>query len=299
MMNMNMTDYQQQLIDSGEAVEFPVTIRYEQMCGGYKPRYETVKATLPDLGEGHEAIKMDGKQYHIANGRLYARLSYINRNVFQRGCGVIEDSFTLMEGDDKRQSVTDAYEEKYSDAVVVNNCIATPANVPLYARLYNNRLFITDKLDTELSYIGSQYVRSALPLMGVWYVPLVYAPKLRNVYEAYRRSGSKASREDATLFARGGDKPRRDVLLYDETLEIPFDNENVYSALMANAENAERRLENGVYLPAVEELHATNDVLDALYRLRLNCETFPVAGMRRLGDTIVTYEETRKKATIL
>ena len=27
MMNMNMTDYQQQLIDSGEAVEFPVTIR--------------------------------------------------------------------------------------------------------------------------------------------------------------------------------------------------------------------------------------------------------------------------------
>ena len=166
MMNMNMTDYQQQLIDSGEAVEFPVTIRYEQMCGGYKPRYETVKATLPDLGEGHEAIKMDGKQYHITNRRLYARLSHINRSVFQRGCGVVEDSFTLMEGDDKRQSVTDAYEEKYSDAVVVNNCIATPANVPLYARLYNNRLFITDKLDTELSYIGSQYVRSALPLMG-------------------------------------------------------------------------------------------------------------------------------------
>ena len=68
---------------------------------------------------------------------------------------------------------------------------------------------------------------------------------------------------------------------------------------MANAENAERGLESGVYLPVVEELHATNDVLDALYRLRLHCETFPVAGMRRLGDTIVAYEETRKKATIL
>lgn len=298
MMNMNMTDYQRQLIDSGEAVEFSVTIRYEQMCGGYKPRYETVKATLPDLGEGHEAIRIDGKQYHIANGRLYARLSYINRSVPQSGRGVIEDTFTLMEGDDKRQSVTDAYEENYSDAVIVNNCIAKPANVPLYARLYNNRLLITDKLDTELNYIGSQYVRSALPLMGVWYVPLVYAPKLRNVYEEYGRSGGKTGREDSAFFARGGDKPRRDVLLYDETLEIPFDNENVYSALMANAENAERGLESGVYLPTVEELHATNDVLDALYRLRHH-ETFPVAGMRRLGDTIVAYEATRKKATIL
>lgn len=298
MMNMNMTDYQRQLIDSGEAVEFPITIRYEQMCGGYKPRYETVKTILPDLGEGHEAIIIDGKQYHIANGRLYARLSYINRSVSQSGRGVIEDTFALMEGDDKRQSVTDAYEENYSEAVIVNDCIAKPANVPLYARLYNNRLFITDKLDTELNYIGSQYVRSALPLMGVWYVPLVYAPKLRSVYEEYGRSGGKTGRDDSAFFARGGDKPRRDVLLYDETLEIPFDNDSVYSALMANAENAERGLESGVYLPAVEELHATNDVLDALYRLR-HYETFPVAGMRRLGDMIVAYEETRKKATIL
>lgn len=47
MMNMNMTDYQRQLIDSGEAVEFPITIRYEQTCGGYKPRYETDKHPPP------------------------------------------------------------------------------------------------------------------------------------------------------------------------------------------------------------------------------------------------------------
>lgn len=101
-------------------------------------------------------------------------------------------------------------------------------------------------------------------------------------------------------FARGGDKPRRDVLLYDETLEIPFDNENVYSALVANAEGAQWGIDNGVYVPTTQEMDAADALNGAFRGVEDGYNTVnTITTARRIAEALAAYEETRKGATIL
>lgn len=57
MMKKQPTATQQALIDNG-AAERTITIRYESSRYGDKARRETVKATMPDLGDGHVRSKL-------------------------------------------------------------------------------------------------------------------------------------------------------------------------------------------------------------------------------------------------
>ena len=183
MMNMNMTDYQQQLIDSGEAVEFPVTIRYEQMCGGYKPRYETVKATLPDLGDGHATFRVGRDTYVIANNAIYlAQTHNINEPGWNRQADELHETF-YMGAKAKADAVSEAYDNTYSNSVIVNGRVARLVNKALYAHLMGDgRMYVVDDLDTVGDYSGSEYVRATSQQIGSWRVPLAHAAKLRDAY---------------------------------------------------------------------------------------------------------------------
>lgn len=62
MMKKQPTATQQKLIDSGAAAR-TLTIRYETSRYGSAARRETVKATMPDLGDGH-AVFQAGRHLH-------------------------------------------------------------------------------------------------------------------------------------------------------------------------------------------------------------------------------------------
>ena len=62
--------YKQKLIDNGAATR-TLTIRYETPSYGSAARRETVKATPPDLGDGHATFQAGRDTYIIANNSLY------------------------------------------------------------------------------------------------------------------------------------------------------------------------------------------------------------------------------------
>lgn len=284
MMNMTMTDYQQQLIDSGEAVEFPVTIRYEQMCGGYKPRYETVKATLPDLGDGHATFRAGGNTYIIANNSIYvAQTRNINEPGWNRQAGELYESFYMGTYDDKAEAVSKAYDNTYSNSVIVNGCVARIIDNALYAHLLDGRMYVVDDLDTVGDYSGSEYVRVTSQKIGSWRVPLAHAAKLRDAY-----------RQRMNSYGVDGD------LAGDETTNIPFNDEAVAAALAANAEGAQWGVDTGVYVPTIQEMDAA-DALNGAFRGvedgygKVNT----ITTARRIADALAAYDAARENVTIL
>lgn len=60
----------QQLVDEGANTR-TITIRYESSRYGDKTRRETVKATMPDLGDGHATFRVGRDTYVIANNAIY------------------------------------------------------------------------------------------------------------------------------------------------------------------------------------------------------------------------------------
>lgn len=285
MMNMNMTDYQQQLIDSGEAVEFPVTIRYEQMCGGYKPRYETVKATLPDLGDGHATFQAGRDTYIIANNSLYlAQTHNLNESHWDHHPNELHETFYMGNYQDKAEAVSEAYDNAYANSVVVNGRVARLVNNTLYAHLMGDgRMYVVDDLDTVGDYNGSEYVRVNSQKIGSWRVPLIHAAKLRDVY-----------RQRMNSYGIDGD------LHDDETASIPFNDENVAAALAANAEGAQWGIDTGVYVPTTEEMDAADALNGAFSGVEGGYgKVNSLATARRIAEALAAYEETRKDATII
>lgn len=284
MMNMNMTDYQQQLIDSGDAVEFPVTIRYEQMCGE-TARRETVKATLPDLGDGHPTFQAGRDTYIIANNAIHvAQTRNINESHWDRQPGELHETFYLGTYDDKAEAVSEAYDNTYSNSVIINGRVALPVNKTLYAHLMGDgRMYVVDDLDTVGDYSGSEYVRATSQKIGSWRVPLIHAAKLRDAYRQHMNS-----------YGVDGD------LAGDETANIPFNDEAVAAALTANAEGAQWGIDTGVYVPTTEEMDAA-DALNGAFRGvesgygKVNS----LATARRIADALAAYDVARENVTIL
>ena len=71
MMKKQPTATQQKLINNGAATR-TLTIRYESTGSwGAPTRRETVKTTLPDLGDGHVTFRAGRDTYIIANNAIY------------------------------------------------------------------------------------------------------------------------------------------------------------------------------------------------------------------------------------
>lgn len=283
MMKKQPTTVQQQLIDNGAATRV-LTIRYESSRYGETARRETVKATLPDLGDGHPTFQAGRETYIIADNALYrAQTRNINEPGWNRQADELHETF-YMGNKDKAEAVSEAYDNAYGNSVVVNNCVASAIDKTLYAHLTNEGcIYVVDDLDTVGDYSGSEYVRVTSQMIGSWRVPLIHATRLRDAYREYMRSHGV-----------DGD------LAGDATAAIPFDNEAVTAALTVNAEGAQWGVDTGVYVPTIEELNAA-DALNGAFRdvesgyNKVNS----LDTARRIADALAAYEETRKGATIL
>lgn len=283
MMKKPMTESQQQLVDEGANTR-TITIRYESSRYGDKTRRETVKATMPDLGDGHATFRVGRDTYVIANNAIYlAQTHNINEPGWNRQADELNETF-YMGAKDKADAVSETYDNTYSNSVIVNGRVARLVNKALYAHLMGDgRMYVVDDLDTVGDYSGSEYVRVTSQQIGSWRVPLAYAPKLRDAY-----------RQRMNSYGVDGD------LAGDETANIPFNDEAVAAALTANAEGAQWGVDTGVYVPTIEEMDAA-DALNGAFRGVEGGygEVNSLATARRIADALAAYEDARKGATIL
>lgn len=284
MMKKQPTATQQKLIDNGAATR-TITIRYESSRYGDKARRETVKATMPDLGDGHATFRAGRDTYLVANNAIYrAQTRNINESHWDRQPDELHETFYLGTYDDKAEAVSKAYDNTYSRSVVVNGRVARAIDKPLYAHLLDGSMYVVDDLDTDLGdYIDGEYVRVNSQKIGSWRVPLIHAAKLRDAY-----------RQRMNSYGVDGD------LAGDETSNIPFNDEAVAAALAANAESAQWGVDTGVYVPTIQEIDAA-DALNGAFR---NVEggygkVNSLATARRIAEALAAYEETRKGAIIL
>lgn len=283
MMKKQPTATQQQLIDNGAATRV-LTIRYESSRYGETARRETVKATLPDLGDGHPTFQAGRETYIVADNALYrAQTRNINEPGWNRQADELHETF-YMGNKDKAEAVSEAYDNEYSNSAVVNGCVAQLIDKTLYAHLTNDgSIHVVDDLDTVGDYSGGEYVRVTSQNIGSWRVPLIYADKLRDAYREYMHS-------------HGVDGDMRD----DETATIPFDNETVTAALAANAESAQWGVDTGVYVPTIQEIDAADALREAFRGVEGGYGNVnSLATARRIAEALAAYEETRKGAIIL
>mgnify|MGYP006977423486 CR=1 FL=1 len=285
MMKKQPTATQQALIDNGAATR-TLTIRYESSRYGETARRETVKATLPDLGDGHPTFQAGRDTYIIANNAIYrAQTRNINESHWDRQPGELHETFYLGTYDDKAEAVSEAYDNEYSNSVVVNGRVARLVNKALYAHLMGDgRMYVVDDLDTDLGdHIDGEYVRVTSQKIGSWRVPLIHAAKLRDTY-----------RQRMNNYGVDGD------LAGDETANIPFNDEAVEAALAANAEGAQWGIDTGVYVPTTQEMDAADALGGAFRGVEGGYgKANTITTARRIADALATYEETRKGATIL
>lgn len=283
MMKKPMTESQQQLVDEGANTR-TITIRYESSRYGDKTRRETVKATMPDLGDGHATFRVGRDTHVIANNAIYlAQTHNINEPGWNRQADELHETF-YMGAKDKADAVSETYDNTYSNSVIVNGRVARLVNKALYAHLMGDgRMYVVDDLDTVGDYSGSEYVRVTSQQIGSWRVPLAHAAKLRDAY-----------RQRMNSYGVDGD------LAGDETANIPFNDEAVAAALTANAEGAQWGVDTGVYVPTIEEMDAA-DALNGAFRGVEGGygEVNSLATARRIADALAAYEEARKGATIL
>lgn len=283
MMKKQPTATQQQLIDNGAATRV-LTIRYESSRYGETARRETVKATLPDLGDGHPTFQAGRETYIVADNALYrAQTRNINEPGWNRQADELHETF-YMGNKDKAEAVSEAYDNEYSNSAVVNGCVAQLIDKTLYAHLTNDgSIHVVDDLDTVGDYSGGEYVRVTSQNIGSWRVPLIHAAKLRDAYREYMRSHGV----DGDLYG-------------DETANIPFDDAAVAAALAANAEGAQWGVDTGVYVPTTEEMDAA-DALNGAFR---DVESGygkanSLATARRIADALAAYDAARENVTIL
>lgn len=284
MMKKQPTATQQALIDNGAATR-TLTIRYESSRYGDKARRETVKATMPDLGDGHATFRAGRDTYIIANNAIYrAQTHNLNESHWDRQADELHESFYMGIHEDKAEAVSEAYDNTYSNSVIVNGRVSQLIDKTLYAHLTNEgSIYVVDDLDAVGDYSGGEYVRVTSQKIGSWRVPLIHAAKLRDAY-----------RQRMNNYGVDGD------LRDDETANIPFNDEAVAAALAANAEGAQWGVDTGVYVPTTEEMDAA-DALNGAFRGvedgygKVNT----IATARRIADALAAYDETRKGATTL
>lgn len=282
-MKKQPTATQQQLIDNGADTRV-LTIRYESSRYGETARRETVKATLPDLGDGHPTFQAGRETYIIADNALYrAQTRNINEPGWNRQADELHETF-YMGNKDKAEAVSEAYDNEYSNSVVVNGLVAQLIDKTLYAHLTNDgSIHVVDDLDTVGDYSGGEYVRVTSQKIGSWRVPLVHAAKIRDAYREYMRS-------------HGVDDDLRD----NETATIPFDDESVEAALAVNAEGAQWGVDTGVYVPTIEEMNAADALREAFRGVEGGYgKVNSLATARRIADALATYDAARENVTIL
>lgn len=284
-LTQEMTDSQKRLIDEGKATALPLIIECTVFDYHEDERWDIdITATLPNVGDGHPSFTAGDETYYAFNGQLYKQKQYFaeikKRRVRDSTINVVRNSTSVWE-EGAYEGARKNYKDYYSNSIVINGRVAIPVERPLYARLWRGAITVTEYLDTTLVKDGDTETYINDPSVASWRVPLAYAHKLRYTYLIYLLEHNVTR------------------TFSDETANIPFDNEVVAAALEANATEAKRGVDAGVYLPTVEEMGAAHvlekildDSADSYIRSKLS-------NTRRIADALAAYEETCKGATIL
>ena len=284
-LTQEMTDSQKRLIDEGKATALPLIIECTVFDYHEDERWDIdITATLPNVGDGHPSFTAGDETYYAFNGQLYKQKQYFaeikKRRVRDSTINVVRNSTSVWE-EGAYEGARKNYKDYYSNSIVINGRVAIPVERPLYARLWRGAITVTEYLDTTLVKDGDTETYINDPSVASWRVPLAYAHKLRYTYLIYLLEHNVTR------------------TFSDETANIPFDNEVVAAALEANATEAKRGVDAGVYLPTVEEMgaaHALEKILDDSADSYIRSK---LSNTRRIADALAAYEETCKGATIL
>ena len=270
----NMSEIQERMIDAGAEI-MSVMFRYEESSAWGRPaRKESVKAMIPNWGDGIPFIESQNKTYFFpSDGNIY--YAHSSRKIHNNEIRVL---FSMREGDNKRTVVQCDYNLNYLDACIINGYVARPVR-EIYAVMdIDGSISVTEHPAKSFDPETASYVIS--PQVGQWYAPLAYADMLA---EAWNKYVSKY----APL------KPRA-----SKDFEVP-ENDDVQEALKYDAKyHASRGIESGVYVPTAEEIQAAIDIWAHMEstRYRSHGETVSVGWAKKMSDACDRFVRAQENA---
>lgn len=234
------SEIQQKLISDGAKAK-KILIVYSADIPGWDSYAEyIVKTTIADIGDGHPSFPIGDIQYFAVNGQLYAQFTgrlYDDSEHPERG-----DHFAYSTRettyDGFYTAINRQHDRVYSRLLYINGCFALPATDTVYAQLHldDGEIRLHDG-KSNLDYPGFDH----------WRVPLTRVSELRTAFAMYvRETGKRAA-------------------LLDDSLLVPFDDENMALALESNAALAEH---DERYTPTLAKIMAAREVNETLDKVR-------------------------------
>lgn len=234
------SEIQQKFIGNGAKAK-KILIVYSANIPGWDSYAEyIVKTTIADIGEGHPSFPIRGAQYFAVNGQLYSQFTeplYYDREHRERG-DHFAHSTRETTYDGFYTAINKQHDRVYSQLLYINGHFALPATDTVYAQLHldDGEIRLHDG-KSNLDYPGFDH----------WRVPLTRVSELRTAFAMYvRETGKRAA-------------------LLDDSLLVPFDDENMALALEGNAaleEHDER------YTPTLAKIMAAREVNETLDKVR-------------------------------
>jgi hypothetical protein len=268
-----MSEIQENMINAGAKI-LSVMFRYEDNGGWGRPaRKESIKAMIPNWGDGVPFVESQGKTYFFPNdGNIYSSHSHKIHN------NEINVLFSMREGDHKRTIVVCDYNMNYVDSCIINGYVARPVR-ELYAVMdIDGSISVTEHPAKSFDPETAGYVIS--PQVGQWYAPLAYADMLADAWNKYVSKYAPL-------------KPKA-----SKNFEIP-ENKEVQEALKYDAKyHASRGIDSGVYVPTAEEIQAAVDIWAYMEstRYRSHGEIVSVGWAKKMADACDRFVKAQENA---
>lgn len=270
-----MSEVQENMINAGAKI-LSVMFRYEDNGGWGRPaRRESVKAMIPNWGDGVPFIEAQNTMYFFpSDGNIYSSHS---RKMHDNEIRVF---FSMREGDNKRTIVVCDYNLNYTNACAINGYVARPVR-ELYAVMdIDGSISVTEYPARSFDPKTAGYVIS--PQVGQWYAPLAYADMLAEAWSDYVSKYAPL-------------KPKA-----SKNFEIP-ENKEVQEALKRDAKfHAAHGIESGVYVPTAEEIQAATDIWAYMEntRYRSHGEIVSVNWAKKMADACDRFTKAQENAVV-
>lgn len=269
-----MSEIQDLMIDAGAEI-MSVMFRYEESSAWGRPaRKESIKAMIPNWGDGVPFIEAQNTMYFFTpDGNIYS--AHASRKIHNNEIRVL---FSMWEGDNKRTAVQCDYNLNYLDACIIDGYVARPVR-EIYAVMdIDGSISVTEHPARSFDPETAGYVIS--PQVGQWYAPIAYADMLAEAWDDYVSKYAPL-------------KPKA-----SKNFEIP-ENKGVQEALKYDAKyHASRGIESGVYVPTAEEIQAAIDIWAYMEstRYRSHGETVSVGWAKKMADACDRFVKAQENA---
>jgi len=270
-----MSEIQENMINAGAKI-LPVMFRYEDNGWARPARKESVKAMIPNWGDGVPFIEAQNTTYFFTpDGNIYS--AHASRKIHNNEIRVL---FSMREGDNKRTVVQHDYDANYANACIINGYVARPV-CEIYAVMdIDGSISVTEHPAKSFDPETASYVIS--PQVGQWYAPLAYADMLAEAWDDYVSKYAPL-------------KPKA-----SKNFEIP-ENKEVQEALKRDAKfHAAHGIESGVYVPTAEEIQAATDIWAYMENTRYRSygDTVSVEWARKMADACDRFAKAQENAVV-